>query len=245
MALLHSFEKSGNYLFKNRGQLPIFLFILAIPFIYKSAQMNAKYTIILNCVSIMFAIIGIIIRVYTIGTTTKGTSGRNTDKQVANQLNSEGIYSIVRHPLYLGNYFMWAGIVIFTYNVEFLVIFSLMFWLYYERIMFAEEQFLSKKFGDSYINWSNKVPAFLPNCKRYLRSDVSFSLKSVLRREYSGILATSVSFCFIEVLRNYFLFNTFKISKIAFITIIVVSIISLILKLLKKYTLLLTEKDRS
>ena len=35
---------------------------------------------------------------------TKNTSGRNTHDQVADSLNTSGIYSIVRHPLYVGNF---------------------------------------------------------------------------------------------------------------------------------------------
>ena len=34
MALINEIEKNGNFLFKYRGQFPIVLFILAIPFIY-------------------------------------------------------------------------------------------------------------------------------------------------------------------------------------------------------------------
>ncbi|MDZ7743939.1 MAG: hypothetical protein U5Q03_19955 [Bacteroidota bacterium] len=33
MALIHSFEKSGNYLFRHRGEIPVLLIILAIPVI--------------------------------------------------------------------------------------------------------------------------------------------------------------------------------------------------------------------
>ena len=34
MALLQSMERQGNFLFKYRGQFPVILFILAVPFIY-------------------------------------------------------------------------------------------------------------------------------------------------------------------------------------------------------------------
>ena len=36
MALFQSMEKQGNFLFKYRGQFPILLFLLAIPFIYST-----------------------------------------------------------------------------------------------------------------------------------------------------------------------------------------------------------------
>ena len=34
MSLLNSFEKQGNFLFKYRGQFPVILFLIALPFMY-------------------------------------------------------------------------------------------------------------------------------------------------------------------------------------------------------------------
>ena len=62
-------------------------------------------------------------------------------------LNTSGLYSVVRHPLYLGNYLMWLGVALFSRTWWAPVIVSLVFWLYYERIMFAEEEFLRRQFG--------------------------------------------------------------------------------------------------
>ena len=80
-------------------------------------------------------------------------------------LNLTGIYATVRHPLYLGNFLIWIGISTYVFNPLFIVIISLIFWLYYERIMFAEERFLERKFKDDYLNWSIGVPAFVPSFK--------------------------------------------------------------------------------
>lgn len=46
----------------------------------------------------------------TIGQVPKGTSGRNTSQQVADTLSTDGVYSVVRHPLYLGNFLMCMGV---------------------------------------------------------------------------------------------------------------------------------------
>ena len=113
----------------------------------------------------------------------------NTKQQVADVLNSTGIYSMLRHPLYLGNYLIWIGVATYVYNLLFIIIISFIFWLYYERIMFAEERFLEKKFADEYLNWSNKIPAFIPKISNFIPSKIPFSFITVLRREYSGVLA--------------------------------------------------------
>lgn len=245
MALLHSFESSGNFLFKYRGQLPVILFILAVPAIYFVSQdpLDQETLKFVKLLAVVLTVVGFLFRGYAIGTTPKGTSGRNTKEQVANVLNSTGVYSIVRHPLYLGNYFMWIGIVVFVGSFSFFLITSLLFWLYYERIMFAEERFLEKKFGQEYLDWSLKAPAFIPAFGKYIPSTTAFSLKTVLRREYSGVLATVISFIFVEILRNYFTFHRFILGDKYIAVLIVTAIGALLLRTLKHNTKVLSEDE--
>ena len=247
MALFQSMEKQGNFLFKYRGQFPILLFLLAIPFIYSTdyhSFTDKNYTFFLY-VAFLLSFVGFLIRFYTIGTTAAGTSGRNTKEQIANILNTKGIYSIIRHPLYLGNYLIWLGISVSTLNLYFIIIMSLLFWLYYERIIFAEEIFLEKKFGSIYLNWSNSVPAFFPKLFNFNKSDIPFSIITVLRREYSGVLAAVMGFVFIEVFKNYFLYESWIISSFSLQFLIITFILVFILRSLKHYTNILNEKDRS
>jgi len=247
MALIHSFEKSGNWLFRYRGQLPIVLFLIAIPVIWRSSAKgyNADVLFVINIAAIIISFAGLVVRAIAIGTTPKGTSGRNTKGQVAESLNTTGIYSCLRHPLYLGNYLMWTGIVIFTYSPAFVIIISLAFWLYYERIMFAEERFLEKKFGDVYMKWSVGVPAFIPSFRNYLHGEVPFSFKSALRREYSGVLATVFGFAFVDNLRVLFQRETFEPGRLSNYLLVLASVLILVLRSLKHHTALLNEEGRS
>ena len=104
MALINELEKQGNFLFRYRGQFPVLLFFLAIPFLYwtelelLNESTRARFTFI----AILISFLGFCIRAYTVGTTPKGTSGRNTKEQKAYVLNTTGIYATVRHPLYVG-----------------------------------------------------------------------------------------------------------------------------------------------
>ena len=248
MALMQSMEKQGNFLFKYRGQFPVILFILAIPFIYltdynslsEQSQTCFMYT------AITLSVIGFLVRFYTIGTTPQGTSGRNTKEQVAAVLNSTGMYSLLRHPLYLGNYLIWLGIAVATFNIYFVVIMSLLFWVYYERIMFAEERFLEGKFGNDYLNWSNTLPAFIPALLNFKKSDTPFSIITVLRREYASILAAVIGFVFVEGVRNYFFYpEKDLISNFSLQFLISILILVLTLRSLKHYTSVLNEGDRS
>jgi protein-S-isoprenylcysteine O-methyltransferase Ste14 len=248
MALIHSFEKSGNFLFRHRGQIPVILFLAAIPVIYATPSHNIEPVtkLLIDIFAVLLSLFGFVIRIWAIGTIPKGTSGRNTRAgQIAEELNTSGIYSLVRHPLYLGNYFMWTGIVVFTYNPVFIVIVSLLFWLYYERIMFAEERFLERKFGEEYLLWSQRIPAFIPKFRRYLRNTIPFSVKSVMRREYSGFLATVIGFVFVDHLRYYFEHDTIEIWRVSTFALAIAVVTTLILRTLKHNTTLLDEEDRS
>lgn len=246
MALIHSFEQSGNTLFRHRGQIPLFIFITAIPIIFltDTTIFNDTFYLILTLISIIVALSGFIIRAYTIGTTPKGTSGRNTREQVAESLNTKGIYSTLRHPLYLGNYLMWLGLLLFTFNAYYVIIISLFFWLYYERIMFAEERFLERKYGEEYLKWSAGVPAFIPAITKFQKNTISFSVKSVLRREYSGVLAMAAGYFYIDHLRNFADHRTFEPLRISTYALIASILLVLILRTLK-HSGKLNETDRS
>jgi len=247
MALVNSFEKSGNYLFKNRGHIPVILYLLVIPVLYFTSYpiLDEIQYQILTGFAIFLSILGFIVRAISIGTTPKGTSGRNTKEQVAESLNSTGIYSMIRHPLYLGNFLMWIGIVVFTFNIYFVIIVSLAFWLYYERIMFAEERFLERKFGDVYMKWSETIPAFIPCFKSYKKNEVPFSIVSVLRREYSGFLATVWSFAFVDHLRYYFTTDSFNLYRNSSYILVGAMVITIVLRTLKHNTKVLSEEGRS
>ncbi len=249
MALVHSLEKNGNFLFKYRGQIPVVLFLMAIPAIYFTdydfLKGNETTKLILTIVAALVSFSGQVIRAIAIGTSNKHTSGRNTKEQVAEALNTRGIYSTVRHPLYLGNYFMWIGIVIYTFNIWFVLLISLMFWLYYERIMFAEERFLEKKFGQSYVDWSMKVPAFWPGFKNYEKTPIPFSMKTIMRREYSGVTATIIGFVFIDFFRDWFTTGEVQWKLNHGIVIFIALLISLVFRTLKHNTKILFEEDRS
>jgi protein-S-isoprenylcysteine O-methyltransferase Ste14 len=140
---------------------------------------------------------------------------------------------------------MWIGIVGYTFNLWFVLLVSLLFWLYYERIMFAEERFLERKFGEDYLQWSLKVPAFLPSFKNYESTSIPFSFKTTLRREYSGITATIIGFVFVDWLRQVFLYESVELTTRQYITLAIALLISIVLRSLKHYTRILFEEDRS
>src|SRR5688500_4372101 len=149
MSLIRSFEREGDWLFRKRSYIPLVLFVLVIPFVFTTDYLaiSPMLRTVLSYVAFAISALGFAIRMYAVGTAARGTSGRNTGDQVADALNTTGMYSMVRHPLYLGNYLIWIGIVAYTLNPYFVIIVTLLYWLYYERIMLAEEMHLTRSYG--------------------------------------------------------------------------------------------------
>ncbi|HAN18540.1 MAG: hypothetical protein A2X13_14090 [Bacteroidetes bacterium GWC2_33_15] len=245
MSLVEEFDKRGNWFFKYRSYLPVVLYPLATLVVFlefKQDFLVSDFRWSLICLIISFA--GLFVRVLVIGFMPKGTSGRNTSKQVAETLNTKGIYSVVRHPLYLGNFLMWFGIILYVNNIWFAISSILLFWLYYERIMFAEEQFLKRKFGEQYLEWSLKTPPFFPRLKGWQNADLEFSFKNVLKREYNGLFAIGISFAYLNILKNYIELDKFEISKFWLFTLIITFVIFIFLRTLKKTTRILHVSGR-
>jgi protein-S-isoprenylcysteine O-methyltransferase Ste14 len=251
MALQEEFESQGNWLFRYRSFLPLIILVIGWMLYLRRELHPEEFTLYSPELDTYFlaaglgvGLLGLFIRIYTVGHTPRNTSGRNTKEgQVADTLNQTGIYSLVRHPLYLGNYLMWLGPAVYTGHVWFMIGFTFMYWVYYERIMFAEEQFLRKKFGKTYLDWSAKVPAFVPKLSGFVKPEYSFSWKKVLRKEKNGLFALFTIFCAFdisgELLKHEDQFNPFLLVMTG-----VTGVLYLILKLLKKKTAVLTEADR-
>ena len=206
MALVHEFEKSGNWLFKRRSWLPVFMVVAGIIVMYLGNRQAILFDMRDELIFLGVSLFGQIIRILTVGFTPKNTSGRNTvNGQIADELNVTGIYSLLRHPLYLGNFFMWLGPVLFLRSFCFTLIFGLVYWLYYERIMFAEEQFLRRKFGEIYDKWSENVSSFIPYSLKFIPPNLPFSVRNVLKREYNSFVNIFAIFIVLDLFRNYFL----------------------------------------
>ena len=204
MALVHEFEKTGNWLFKRRSWLPVVLVFSGFIVMYYVNRQGILYNLHEELIFLGISIFGELIRVITVGFAPGNTSGRNTIQgQIADEINVSGIYSVIRHPLYVGNYFMWLGPSLFLRSAWFTIVFSLVYWIYYERIMFAEEQFLRRKFGDVYDKWSENVKAVLPSFRNYIPPRLSFSVRTVLRREYNSFINIFVIFTALDLVRNY------------------------------------------
>ncbi len=196
MALRDEFEASGGWLFRWRSYLPFTMFLLVgIALVgYRGLPGGPVAEAVWQGFCLAVALAGEGVRVLTVGFVPTRTSGRNTRCQKADSLNTTGIYSTVRHPLYLGNYLIGLAFALLLGVWWLPVLYTLTFWLYYERIMFAEEAFLRRTFGDEFDAWAARTPAFLPRFRGWMRPSLPFAGRAVLRRECSTVLSIAMLF---------------------------------------------------
>lgn len=246
MSLIRSFEREGNWLFRKRSYIPLVLFLLVIPFVFTTdyKQISPTVHLIVAWCSFALCALGFAIRSYAIGTAPAGTSGRNTGGQVADALNTTGMYSIVRHPLYLGNYLIWISIVIYSLNPYYVIIVSLLYWLYYERIMIAEEMHLERIYGQAYLDWAGSVPSFIPSFKLFKPAKLTFSWKTILTREENGVLAAVIAFLYVDALIDFRLYDKHVTTTAEIVIFTVVVLLVLVIRILKKKTGILYEPGR-
>lgn len=248
MPLREEFEQQGTWLFRWRSFLPLLL----LPFVFFLFPVTVRFeerfgTFITGiyetgCIIISFA--GMFIRILTVGYIHKDTSGSNTQTQKAHTVNTTGLYSIVRHPLYLGNFVIALGFALFFRVWWFAVIFILAFWLYYERIMFREEEFLRSKFGDLYTQWASKTPSFIPNPRLWKKPDLGFSFKKVIHRDYIGLFEIIALFTILELLKNYIIFDSLYLQTGWIVFFLCGLVFFIIVRILKKKTRVLDYEEK-
>ena len=208
MLIRNRLARDGKFLFRWRSYVPLVLLpliVVAMPEEERiSAQIGPQAEHVIFYLAVFVSFLGLAIRWLTVAFVTEGTSGRNTHSQVAERLNTTGLYSMVRNPLYLGNFIAMLGVLICVKVWWVVAIFALCYWLYIERVIAVEEDFLEAKFGDAYREWAAKTPAFLPRIANWTPPSKSFSLPFLLRREYNGLLAVGASFFALELILDVF-----------------------------------------
>jgi protein-S-isoprenylcysteine O-methyltransferase Ste14 len=210
MMLGRQLQAQGGFLFRWRSFLPLLLVFPAMAAFLNSDSVEIHFGEVAGdawmvlCLTISLA--GQAWRSLTVGSVPGGTSGRNTTEQSADVLNTTGVYSLCRNPLYFGNFVVVFGFALAIETWWLALIVLLSFALYYERIIIAEEAYLDGKFGAAFRAWSKETPSFLPRLTTGLAgwrpSMQPFSLRKVLRKEYNGYALILITFPAIDFLSD-------------------------------------------
>ena len=195
----------GHRLFKSRSIVPLTVLpvvILALPDSSRAAaELGDTGRLVVQWLSLAVAFTGLLIRCVTVAYAPDGTSSRDTRALRAPSLNTTGMYSIVRHPLYLGAGVMWIGIAMSLRVWWLVVIVALAYWIYAERLMIVEEAFLAKTFPGEFPRWAARTNAVVPRLSGWVPASGSLQIKR-LSSEHNGLLTIGVAFPLLQYLVN-------------------------------------------
>jgi protein-S-isoprenylcysteine O-methyltransferase Ste14 len=151
--------------------IPAFYFVLAkvlvvvnLTFLlFKGLNINVHRIfvpgVIIELIALTFLVIGTVILFLSAITLNKdlifGLSSSGNHK-----LQTRGIYSISRHPFYLGFIFILFSSCLFTPNSINIAAF-IGAWFIHHMIMIKEEQFLASQYGEVYIQYAKEVKRYI------------------------------------------------------------------------------------
>lgn len=188
-------ETIGRLLFKLRSFTPLPVIVLGLALTWRkqtgAGLGGADLDSALNVVGVVLCFMGTCIRVATVGFTPR--SSTQTKTVTTNDLHIDGVYALVRHPLYFGNALITLGLLEIVNQLEAYLVVGTFFVIAYTLIIHAEETALRARFTTQWAAFVAKVPSFFPT--RFSLApfrDLRFDLKTALRREITPFVAWGI-----------------------------------------------------
>ena len=118
-------------------------------------------------------------------------------------LSENGLYAIVRNPMYLGRYFLILGAIILFGNIWVIIIFSIIYYLYMINRVKREEETLQGIFGDSYKSYCARINRFIPRFR-------GIRLKSLWFFKWDLLIKNHGHWNFLALILTYLVFYYFS-----------------------------------
>ena len=170
----------GRFLFRWRSFTPLPLLVALLLF-FRPGDGGKAYPWI-AAAGLLLALAGEALRMHAVGHSGHGTSGRESFFR-ADDLNTTGLYSLVRHPLYWGNLLIYAGLLLAYASPWGLAVGLLFFCTQYVFIIASEEAYLRDRHGPAYEQYCRRVPLYLPRLGAYATPAQRFAGRKVLFKE--------------------------------------------------------------
>lgn len=81
------------------------------------------------------------------------------------RLVTEGVYAYIRHPQYNGIFLVTIGFLIQWPSLTTLIMWPILIFAYY-RLAMRDERDMEQQFGQNFIEYRRRVPAFIPRLNR-------------------------------------------------------------------------------
>lgn len=176
----------GELLFRWRSYLPLAVVAGLIYGLYEFGPTGIGDLRSWVLGGLVLAALGLGLRLYAVGHAPRGTSGRHR-RQHAEQLNTFGIYSVVRHPLYVGNVLVWTGVSLTSGWLPGALASAGAGILMFALIVRHEDQYLRRHFGSEFEEWASVTPAFVPRPRLWRVARRPFRWATAVASEYSTL----------------------------------------------------------
>lgn len=181
-------SRLGAIFFRVRSFAPLLVIALALQLVWQGHDVQNPGNAALNVIGVLACVLGAAIRFVTIGLIPRGTSLQSRRLQAA-ALNTTGPYAVVRHPLYLGNFFITFGVLAVAHTLWGWV-FGLSYVVLSQYfIVQAEDALLREKYGAQFDAWAREVSAFWPRLSKLRDVRGGFAWKRAVQREVNPLVA--------------------------------------------------------
>ena len=183
----------GNFFFKWRDKIFPLLMLLFLVLLLSRGVVFGTDENLLDLLGLLAMRAGEALRVSVVGLLYITRGGRNK-RVYADLLVTEGMFSICRNPLYLGNILIACGALLIHAHPILMSSGIAATVLIYIAIVSAEEHFLREKFGAAYGHYCDEVNRWAPSLTQLptALSGMVFNWRRVLTKEYTtlaGVLA--------------------------------------------------------
>ena len=178
--------------------------VLLVFFLFDPVDLGACNPI-MSVLGVATALVGAVTRIIAVGHAKPFTSGRENYLKAEN-LNTTGLYSIVRNPLYVGNFLVYNGVLLAYSSPAALALFNAFFIPNYYFIILSEERYLENQFGEAYSEYRGRVPKVIPKFSLYKKDELSFDPARAAFKEKNTTLYW-VFFCAVALLVKQYRLN--------------------------------------
>lgn len=184
----------GQFLFRFRNAIFPLVMIGALLLASPHYSFGSAATDLLaDLLGIALVVAGQALRILTIGYEYIRRGGRD-GRVYAEGLVEGGVFAHCRNPLYLGNILMAAGFLAILGHGGLLAVGVPLVVLVYMAIVAAEEDYLARRFGESYETYCARVNRWIPDWRGFRDSIAAmrFDWRRVVIKEYNtlfGVLA--------------------------------------------------------
>ena len=145
----------------------VIMILLLLPLIYFFHKPNDFWSdsslLFFFIAGVVISVIGIFIRVWA----------RHFKANTKGCLAEDSLYGYTRNPMYVASFLIGLGLSFAICNAWLILGYSFVFILMHHLIILREEKYLKKTYGQSYIDYMEKVPRWIPKFSSKVKSSIN------------------------------------------------------------------------